>query len=96
MIHLIYLIEKISIELNSSKKGNIISSTLNILPSLATVCPEIIIDNFEQLKIGLDKTCFISNENSLILMSILSSLFVADDIHDDYNEQLYMLLFLQL
>ena len=37
----------------------------------------------------LDKTCFISNENSLILMSILSSLFVADDIHDDYNEQLY-------
>ena len=83
------LIEKILKDLKSSKSDNIISSTLKILPSMAIVCPEQIIDNFEVLKEGLDKTCFKSNENTIILMSILSSLFLADDINDDYNEKLY-------
>ena len=53
---------------------------------MSIVCPEQIIDNFEILKEGLDKTCFKSNENAIILMSILSSLFLADDTNDDYNE----------
>ena len=83
------LIEKILKDLQSSKNDIIKSSTLKILPSMAIVCPEQIIDNFEILKEGLDKTCFKSNENTIILMSILSSLFLADDINDDYNEKLY-------
>ena len=83
------LIEKILKDLQSSKSDIIKSSTLKILPSMSIVCPEQIIDNFEILKEGLDKTCFKSNENTIILMSILSSLFLADFINDDYNEKLY-------
>jgi len=83
------LIEKILKDLKSSSSDNIISSTLKILPSMAIVCPEVLTDNFEVLKEGLDKTCFKSNENTIILMQILSSLFLADDVNDDYDEKIY-------
>ena len=83
------LIEKILKDLKSSSTDNIISSTLKILPSMAIVCPDQIIDHFEVLKEGLDKTCFKSNENIIILMSILSALFLADDINEDYDEKIY-------
>ena len=37
---------------------------------MAIVCSDVLIDNFEILKEGLDKTCFKSNENTIILMQI--------------------------
>ena len=79
------LIDKILKDLKSNVTDNIISSTLKILPSIAFVSPDSIIENFNLLKEGLDRTCFKSNENTIILMSFLSSLFLADDIFDDYN-----------
>ena len=80
------LIDKILKDLKGSYADNIISSTLKILPSLAICAPDQIIDNFEILKEGIDKTCFKSNENTMILMNFLSSLFIADDVDDDYKE----------
>ena len=79
------LMDNILKDLKSTYADNIISSTLKLLPSLAIVCPDQVIDNFELLKGGIDKTCFKSNENTMILMSFLSSLFLADDIDDDYK-----------
>ena len=79
------LMDNILKDLKSTYADNIISSTLKLLPSLAIVCPDQVIDNFELLKQGMDKTCFKSNENTMILMSFLSSLFLADDIDDDYK-----------
>ena len=79
------LMDNILKDLKSTYADNIISSTLKLLPSLAIVCPDQVIDNFELLKEGMDKTCFKSNENTMILMSFLSSLFLADDIDDDYK-----------
>ena len=79
------LIDKILKDLKGNYSDNIISSTLTLLPSLAIVCPDNVIDNFEILKEGIDKTCFKSNENTIILMEFLSSLFLADDIDDDYK-----------
>ena len=80
------LIDKILKDLKGSYADNIISSTLKILPSLAICAPDQVIDNFEILKEGIDKTCFKSNENTMILMNFLSSLFIADDVDDDYKE----------
>ena len=79
------LMDKIVKDLKSTLADNIISSTLKLLPSLAIVCPDQVIDNFDLLKEGIDKTCFKSNENSMILMSFLTNLFLADDIDDDYK-----------
>ena len=80
------LIDKILKDLKGSYADNIISSTLKILPSLAICAPDQVIDNFEILKEGIDKTCFKSNENTMILMNFLSSLFIADDVDEDYKE----------
>ena len=79
------LIDKILKDLNGNSSDNIKSSTLTILSSMAKVCPRNIIQNFEILKEGIDKTCFKSNENTIILMEFLSSLFVADSEDDDYK-----------
>ena len=79
------LIDKMLKDLKSSAPDSIISSTLKLLPSLAFVCPEKLIDDFETLKEGIDKTCFKSNENTIILMNFLSSLFLADDIDEEYK-----------
>ena len=79
------LMENIVKDLKSGYNDNIINSTLKLLPSLAIVCPDQVIDNFEFLKAGIDKTCFKSNENTMILMTFLSSLFLADDIDEDYK-----------
>ena len=79
------LIDKMLKDLKGSAPDSIISSTLKLLPSLAFVCPEKLIDDFETLKEGIDKTCFKSNENTIILMNFLSSLFLADDIDEEYK-----------
>ena len=79
------LIDNILKDLKSTYADNIKSSTLKLLPSLAIVCPDQVIDKFELLKEGIDKTCFKSNENSMILMSFLTNLFLADDVDDDYK-----------
>ena len=79
------LIDKMLKDLKGSAPDSIISSTLKLLPSLAFVCPEKLIDDFETLKEGIDKTCFKSNENTIILMEFLSSLFLADEMDDDYK-----------
>ena len=78
------LIDKILKDLKGNSSDNIISSTLSILPSMAIVCSDHIIEHFEILKEGIDKTCFKSNENTIILMEFLFSLFLADDMDDDY------------
>ena len=79
------LIDKILKDLKGNSSDNIISSTLSILPSMAIVCSDHIIEHFEILKEGIDKTCFKSNENTIILMEFLFSLFLADDMDDDYK-----------
>ena len=79
------LIDKILKDLKGNNSDNIISSTLSILPSMAIVCSDHIIEHFEILKEGIDKTCFKSNENTIILMEFLFSLFLADDMDDDYK-----------
>jgi hypothetical protein len=79
------LIENILKDLKSGYNDNIINSTLKLLPSLAIVCPDQVIDNFQILKEGIDKTCFKSNENTMILMTFLSSLFLSDDVDEDYK-----------
>ena len=79
------LIEKILKDLKGNTPDNIISSTLKLLPSMAVVCSEHIIEHFDMLREGIDKTCFKSNENTMILMEFLSSLFLANDIEDDYK-----------
>ena len=58
---------------------------------MAIVCSDVLINNFEILKEGLDKTCFKSNENTIILMQILSSLFLADCENDSYNEKIIII-----
>ena len=79
------LIDKILKDLKGNYSDNIISSSLTILPSMAIVCSDNIIEHFTILKEGIDKTCFKSNENTIILMEFLSSLFLADDSDDDYK-----------
>ena len=79
------LIDKILKDLKGNASDNIISSTLTILPSMAIVCSDNIIEYFEILKEGIDKTCFKSNENTIILMQFLLSLFLADDMDNDYK-----------
>ena len=79
------LIEKILKDLKGNCADNIKSSTLKILPSLGLVCSDQVIQHFDILREGIDKTCFKSNENTMILMEFLSSLFLADDADDDYK-----------
>ena len=79
------LIEKILKDLKGNTQDNIVSSTLKILPSMAVVCCDHIIDYFDMLKEGIDKTCFKSNENTMILMQFLSSLFLANETEDEYK-----------
>ena len=79
------LIDKILKDLKGNSSDNIKSSTLSILPSMAIVCSDHIIEHFEILKEGIDKTCFKSNENTIILMEFLYSLFLADDFDNDYK-----------
>ena len=79
------LIDKILKDLKGNYSDNIKSSTLTILPSMAIVCSDNIIANFELLKEGIDMTCFKSNENTIILMEFLLSLFLADDDDNDYK-----------
>ena len=79
------LIDKILKDLKGNYPDNRISSTLTILPSMAIVNSDSVIKYFEILKEGIDKTCFKSNENTIILMNFLSSLFLADDIDEEYK-----------
>ena len=79
------LIDKILKDLKGNYPDNRISSTLTILPSMAIVNSDSVIKYFEILKEGIDKTCFKSNENTIILMEFLSSLFLADEMDDDYK-----------
>ena len=83
------LIQNILKDLDGTGSDNIISSTLKLLQSMAMICPEQVIDNFSILKRGLDKTCFKSNENTIILMSFLAALFLTEDVNDDYNDEIY-------
>ena len=79
------LIEKLLKDLKGNCSDTIKSSTLTLLPSLAIVCSDNVIDQFDMLREGIDKICFKSNENTIILMEFLSSLFLADDTDDDYK-----------
>ena len=66
--------------------SNIIkNNTLKILPTLAKVAPEGIIESFEILKKGIDKACFDSNENTLTFMEFLRALFLKYDISTEYQ-----------
>ena len=82
------LINRIIKNLKKATNDNIIKSTLEILPSLVVVCPEQIIEDFENLKEGLDKTCFKSNQNTIILMSFLTNLFLSIEIPNDYTNEI--------
>ena len=67
--------------------SNIIkNNTLKLLPTLAKVSPDGVIESFMTLKKGIDKACFDSNENTLTLMEFLKSLFQAYDIGSEYNK----------
>ena len=79
------LIDRILKDLKGNSPDNIVSSTLKILPSMAFVCYDSIIKYFDLLKEGIEKTCFKSNENTMILMEFLSSLFLTDLSDDDYK-----------
>ena len=79
------LIDRILKDLKGNSPDNIVSSTLKILPSMAFVCSDSIIKYFDLLKEGIEKTCFKSNENTMILMEFLSSLFLTDLSDDDYK-----------
>ena len=79
------LIERILKDLKGNYSDTIKSSTLSLLPSMAIVCSDNVIDSFDLLREGIDKTCFKSNENTIILMEFLSSLFQAVDSDDDYK-----------
>ena len=61
------------------------NNTLKLLPTLAKVAPEGIVESFDILKKGIDKACFDSNENTLTFMDFLKSLFVKLDIDEDYK-----------
>ena len=66
--------------------SNIIKNeSLKLLPTLAKVSPDGIIESFSTLKTGIDKACFDSNENTLTLMEFLKSLFQAHDIDSEYK-----------
>ena len=66
--------------------SNIIkNNTLKILPTLAKVAPEAVIESFDTLKVGIDKACFDSNENTLTFMEFLKTLFQKYDIDGDYK-----------
>ena len=66
--------------------SNIIkNNTLKLLPTLAKVAPEAVIESFDILKKGIDKACFDSNENTLTFIDFLKSLFVKHDFDDDYK-----------
>ena len=65
--------------------NNIKNNTLKILPTLAKVYPEGIIDSFDTLKKGIDKACFDSNENTIIFLDLLKTLFQKYDVDDDYK-----------
>ena len=79
------LIERILKDLKGNYSDTIKSSTLTLLPSMAIVCSDNVIDSFDLLREGIDKTCFKSNENTIILMEFLSSLFLAVDTDEDYK-----------
>ena len=79
------LIDRILKDLKGNSPDNIVSSTLKLLPSMAFVCYDSIIKYFDLLKEGIEKTCFKSNENTMILMEFLSSLFLTDLSDDDYK-----------
>ena len=66
--------------------SNIIkNNTLKLLPTLAKVASEEIVHSFDILKKGIDKACFDSNENTLTFMDFLKSLFVKNDVDEDYK-----------
>ena len=66
--------------------SNIIkNNTLKLLPTLAKVAPEAVIESFDILKKGIDKACFDSNENTLTFIDFLKALFVKHDFDDDYK-----------
>ncbi len=61
------------------------TNTLKILPTLTKVVPKELIESFDILKPGIDKACFGSDENTLIFMEFLKSLFKVHDIDSDYK-----------
>ena len=65
--------------------NNIKNNTLKILPTLAKVYPEGIIESFDTLKPGIDKACFDSNENTIIFLEFLKTLFLKYDADDEYK-----------
>ena len=70
--------------------NNIIkNNTLKILPTLAKVYPVGIIDSFDTIKKGIDKACFDSNENTIVFLDFLKTLFQNNDIDDDNYKAIY-------
>ena len=66
--------------------SNIIkNNTLKILPTFAKVAPEKVVEFFDTLKVGIDKACFDSNENTLTFMDFLKTLFQTYDADTEYK-----------
>ena len=61
------------------------NNALKILPTLARVDPQVLIESFNILKPGVDKACCDSNENILTFMDFLKSLFINFDINYEYK-----------
>ena len=78
------LIECILKDLEGNSK-TIKNYSLKLLPTLAKVIPEGILQSFNVIKKGIDKACFDSDENTLTLMDFLKSLFQRSDMNDDYK-----------
>ena len=79
------LIDCILKELEGNSK-TIKYNTLKLLPTLAKVAPEGVLEYFNTLKKGIDKACFDSDENTLTFMEFLKSLFQRADLNDDYKD----------
>ena len=57
-----------------------------MLPTLAKIAPDGVIESFNILKKGIDKACFDSDENTLTFMEFLKCLFQKCDIASGYQE----------
>ena len=82
------LVECILKDLEGNSK-NIKSHTLKLLPTLAKVVPECIVESFATLKKGIDKACFDSDENTLTFLEFLKSLFKKYDLDSEEYKKIY-------
>ena len=78
------LIDCILKDLEGNSK-TITNNTFKLLPTLAKVAPEGILECFDVLKKGIDKAINNSDENTLTFMEFLKALFQKNDMNDDYK-----------